>query len=275
MVYLMTSDRFIQHQKIDFSKFEKEIEALNASAEIKNEDTPSEKISKVAIATSPAVAAPERFMFNPNHLSESKWRKLGLTDKQIHSIKNYEAKGGSFRKKEDVKKMYTISLELYTSLEQYIEIPSTETSQVLPLTSPKIEKSISKIMDLNSADSAQLTTIKGIGPFYAKAIIRYRELLGGYNSKEQLMEVWKFDQEKYKAIEKFITVDVSKAKKININTCTAKELKHPYISWKIANGIINYREKHGIFNTVEELKKTDLLDEVTLLKIAPYLSTQN
>jgi competence protein ComEA len=96
--------------------------------------------------------------------------------------------------------------------------------------------------------------------------------LGGYHAKEQLMEVWKFDQEKYDAIEKYVTVDASKVKKININTCTAKELKHPYIDWKLANGIINYRSKHGNFHTLEDIKKTDLLNDETFIKIVPYLS---
>jgi competence protein ComEA len=271
LIYLMVADKCFRQEKIDFTKFEKEIQLLQAATETKNEGTQYRAATKTMTAASTVNSAPERFAFNPNQLPETDWKRLGLTEKQIHSIKNYESKGGRFRKKEDVKKMYTISPELYASLEDYIEIPVEEKTQPFKTTDKKNPAPEIKTIELNSVDSLQLTSVKGIGPFYAKTILKFRNALGGFHSKEQLMEVWKFDQEKYNALEKYITVDDSKVMKININTCTAKELKHPYISWKIANGIINYRSKHGNFHTLEEIKKTDLLDDETFLKIVPYL----
>ena len=97
---------------------------------------------------------------------------------------------------------------------------------------------------------------------------------GGFFNKEQLMEVWKFDQEKYDGVQQFVEVNPASIKKININTCTAQELKHPYIKWNIANAIVNYRTIHGKFKTIEDIKKTDLVDEETLRKIAPYLTLE-
>ncbi len=213
----------------------------------------------------------ERFSFNPNNLSSEDWRKLGLTDNQIRSLKKYELKGGKFRKKEDVKRMFCISKELYDSLEPYINIPQEITSNTT--NSSGINET--NLLELNSADSAQLTTLKGIGPFYAKSIIKYRNLLGGFYSKEQLMEVWKLDKEKYELVEKYFTVDKNKIIKIGLNSCTASELKHPYLNWKMVNGIISYRNKHGNFTTVEDVLKTDILDESTFLKMAPYLKVGN
>jgi competence ComEA-like helix-hairpin-helix protein len=130
------------------------------------------------------------------------------------------------------------------------------------------------LVELNSADSLTLIKIRGIKGFYSKKIIEHREELGGYASKEQLMELYKFDKEKFDAVEKYVTVDISKIKKININTCTAKELKHPYLNWNAVNGIISYREKHGKFKNIEDIKKTDLVDDETYRKIAPYLKTE-
>jgi competence protein ComEA len=271
LIYLMVADKCFRKERIDFSKFEKEIQLLQATTETKKKGLRYIAATKPITAASAVVSSPERFTFNPNQLPEAEWKKLGLTNQQIHSIKNYESKGGRFLKKEDVKKMYTISPELYASLEPYIEIPVEEKTPLFKTADKKNPVSEIKIMELNSVDSLQLTTIKGIGPFYARTIIKFRNALGGFHSKEQLMEVWKFDQEKYNALEKYITVDASKVMRINVNTCTAKELKHPYINWKIANGIINYRSKHGNFHTLEEIKKTDLLDEETFLKIVPYL----
>jgi competence protein ComEA len=272
LVYLMIADKYTHHGKTDFTKFEKEIQLLQAATDIKKEPEYSEAVNTTKIPVPVETVPSERFMFNPNHLPEIDWKRLGLTNKQIHSIYNYESKGGSFRKKEDVKKMYAISPDLYKSLEPYIEIPLEEKAQTVKITYPKKTAPASTIIELNTTDSLQLTTVKGIGSFYAKTILKYRNALGGFHTKEQLMEVWKLDREKYDAMEKYLSVDASKIKKININSCTAKELKHPYINWKIVNGIINYRTKHGNFQAMEEIKKTDLLDDETFLKIVPYLS---
>jgi competence protein ComEA len=268
IVYLNVSDRIGHSERIDFTKFEKEIQALNAMPVHKdiypdrNNPTQSNSI-------------PERFRFNPNNLPEQDWKKLGLSDKQIRSIKNYESKGGKFKRKEDLKKMYVISSELYASLESYVDIPSEGKITVPEKITDKQKHVETALLELNSADSVQLTSVKGIGPFFAKNIIKYKNILGGYSSKEQLMEVWKFDKEKYEAIEKYITVDASKIQQININNCTAKELKHPYLTWKIANGIVNYRAKHGNFTALEQIKKTDLITEELFLKMAPYLKLGN
>lgn len=268
IVYLNLADKFIQRDKIDFTKFEKELQALNELPVETKEATNSRDTLKEESVSS------LRFAFDPNGLPESDWKKLGLTYKQIRAIKNYESKGGTFRHKEDVKKMYVISAELYSSLEAYITILPKPKQSFSEYTSHQLPHTIT-LLELNSADSTQLTMIKGVGPFFAKNIIKYKKLLGGFCCKEQLMEVWKLDEEKYNQIEKYITVDASKITQININTCTARELKHPYISWKIANGMVNYREKHGNFNALEDLKKTDLLSDELILKLAPYLKMGN
>lgn len=263
------SDKFVSHPTVDFSKFEKQIQALNASEEKEATYRDGSEKNAPSIQLKAEIAY---FNFDPNNLPEQTWKKFGLSDKQIRAIKNYEAKGGTFHSKADVKKMYSISPSLYAALEPYIQIPEKQISE----SDQKTYKHPSKIntVEINSADSVQLSAIKGIGPFFAKTIIRYRNLLGGFYRKEQLMEVWKLDEEKYKAIEKYITVDSSMIIKININTCTSKELKHPYLNWKIVNGIITYREKHGDFYTINDIKKTDLIDSELFSKMAPYLKSK-
>jgi len=86
------------------------------------------------------------------------------------------------------------------------------------------------------------------------------------------MEIWKFDKEKFDMVEKYISVDPAAVRKININTCEAEALRSPYISWNVANAIVNYRKQHGKFKTIEEIQRTDLVNDETLRKIAPYLS---
>ncbi|CAN5566515.1 helix-hairpin-helix domain-containing protein [soil metagenome] len=283
VLYLNISSKFINEQPVDFTKFDAEVKAFKQNT-IEKESTQEypEKVITAELDNNEA----ERFNFNPNGLSESSWKRLGLSDKQIQSIKKYEAKGGKFRTKQDVKKMYCIKTEQYESLEPYIQIASPaeqgrielkpksifqdgKVESTSTLTTSKKESFV--IVELNTADSAMLTSIKGIGAFYAKNIIKYRNSIGGFVSKEQLLEIWKFDQEKLNSIEKFIDIDVSKIKKININTCEAADLKNEYVKWAVANGIVNYRKNHGKYKTVDEIKKTDLVDEETYRKIAPYL----
>ena len=63
-------------------------------------------------------------------------------------------------------------------------------------------------------------------------------------------------------------------KKININTATDKELKHPYLTWNQVNTLIAYRKQHGNFKNIEEIKNVGTIDADTFRKIAPYLTVQ-
>ncbi|MEO6903177.1 MAG: helix-hairpin-helix domain-containing protein [Bacteroidia bacterium] len=271
LMYLTFSDKFITSPETDFTDFKKEIEILEASANIeagtKSKDSTSFRkpnpLNKYTIAEENTAIS--YFKFNPNQLPTTEWQKLGLTSKQINCIKKYEAKGGEFLKKEDLKKIYIISEKMYKTLEPYIFIPKKNEAVTIK------NKTVINKIDLNSADSIQLLSIKGIGAFYAKAIIRYRKQLGGFTSKKQLLELWKFDNDKLQALETYITIDTSKIKKININTCSTIELKHPYLKWNVVNAIINYRLQHGNYIAISEIRNTDLVDEETFYKIAPYL----
>ncbi len=269
-------------EKIDFTSFEKRIKSFNDSIRQETDSIDDYNQSKRqnyfhTKEEKPLGIKGERFMFNPNQLPDKDWKRLGFSEKQIKMLNNYQTKGGKFRTKADVKKMYCISDEMYKSLEPYIAIPEKKPDTVA---TKRFVKDTAKyippkrefvLVELNSADSLALTKIKGIKAFYAKKIIEHRNELGGYCRKEQLMELWKFDQEKYDGVEKQVTVDASAIKRIAINSCTAKELKHPYLTWNMVNGIINYRSKHGKFTTIEDIKKTDLVDDETYRKIVPYL----
>ncbi len=287
VLYLNISSNFISQESVDFTKFDKEVKDFESSIEEKTEySNYSEKQAIREEKLNGTEKKSESFDFNPNNLSEQNWKRLGLNEKQIKSIKKYESKGGKFKTKEDVKKMYCLSEEQYKTLEPFIQINSPaeiartegksnsffkegKVETAIATNVPKVERL--NVIELNSADSASLTTIKGIGAFYAKNIIKHRNALGGFVSKEQLLEIWKFDQEKLSAIEKYIDIDGSKIKKVNINTCEVADLKSPYIKWTVANAIVNYRKNHGKYKTVDEIKKTDLVDEETYRKIVPYL----
>ncbi|TAL59829.1 MAG: hypothetical protein EPN85_08585 [Bacteroidetes bacterium] len=275
ILYLSFSDFFSSRKKTDFSKFEKEVAQFEAEQNQSVDSVLSEAKNNFKSPDSTDSNNSERFLFNPNTLPEDDWKRLGLSDKQIKVIKSYESKGGKFKSKEDVKKMYCISPKLFASFEQYIQIPADTYRKVTKAPLSLWKGAGGGTVELNSADTTDIISLKGIGPSFAKRIIKYREILGGFIKKEQLLEVYGLDKEKYNLFSSAVIVDDSKVKKININTVTFEELKkHPYIKYNIANLIINYRKQHGNYVSVEDIKQLDLVNDELFAKIASYLTVQ-
>ncbi|HZX59460.1 MAG TPA: helix-hairpin-helix domain-containing protein, partial [Mucilaginibacter sp.] len=129
------------------------------------------------------------------------------------------------------------------------------------------------IIEINTADTAKLTQLNGIGPAFAKRIISYRERLGGFIRKEQLKEVFGLDSEKYAGLQAQVSVDASHIKKINVNTVTFDGLSHfPYLTYKQMNAVIRFREQHGEYESLADLKNIAIMDDATLQKIKPYIT---
>jgi competence protein ComEA len=129
------------------------------------------------------------------------------------------------------------------------------------------------VIELNTADTAQLTTLPGIGESFAKRIISYRNRLGGFDSREQLKEVYGIDAEKYAALQAQVNVDATRIKKISINKAAFDDLKYfPYLTFKQMNAIIQFREQHGDYSSIADMKNIVLLDDEILRKIEPYLA---
>jgi DNA uptake protein ComE-like DNA-binding protein len=129
------------------------------------------------------------------------------------------------------------------------------------------------IVEMNTADSATLTTLHGIGPSFARRIIGYRQRLGGFYRKEQLKEVFGLDSLTYSGLQAQVRVDASLIKRIPVNSITFEGLSHfPYLSYKQMNAIIQFREQHGSYESINDLKNIAILDDGILRKIEPYLT---
>ncbi len=225
----------------------------------------------------PDGSKPVFFRFDPNTLSPEGFRSLGLSEKQAAVIIRYRGKGGKFKTRSDLKKMYCISPELYADLEPFIFItPDTvvKGNGAVTLPARNLSSSVPQVYDLNTVTTADLDSIRGIGPAIASAIIRYRERLGGYRSLEQLREVYGIDSNLYPQVIPQLRLGVISLTRININTGYAGDLKHPYLDRELARLIVNYRKLHGAFRSVEDLKKLALVNEELYLKLAPYLTTE-
>lgn len=210
------------------------------------------------------IANPVLFSFNPNNLPARQWLELGLSSRQAGIIKNYETKGGRFYNKEDLKKIYMLSASDYKKLEPYINIPKE-------IYAAK-KAGTGEIIELNSADSAKLTEVRGIGPSFAIRIYRYKERLGGFYNKAQLKEVYGVDSLKFNEIKNEVSVNPFLVKKININAISFNQLRlFPYLNYKQANAVVQYRTQHGGYSSLNDLKNIAILDEGILRKIEPYL----
>jgi competence protein ComEA len=247
-------DAFHKDRTINFKPFEQSVAVLKQAGVTSGGDTISE------LEENQQVVRVKQFKFNPNRLPAVQWQQLGLSVRQVKGIKNYEAKGGKFKTKADVKKMYTLTAEDYARLEPYIELPSATGAT----------KSL-VVVELNTADSVHLVQVHGIWPSLAMRIIHYRDRLGGFYSKAQLKEVFGLDDVKYKEIQTGLKVNPRRLKKININKAEFDDLKSfPYLSFKQMNAIIQYRKQHGDYESFSELSNVAILDDSVLLKIKPY-----
>ncbi len=218
------------------------------------------------------------FHFDPNTVDKDGWQRLGLTDKTIHTIQNYLNKGGHFYHSEDLKRIYGLHTSDYLRLEPYVRIEKI-TTENKPVEYVRNEKEhtpfIYKPIDINIADTTAFISLPGIGSKLATRIINFRDKLGGFYSITQVGEIYGLPDSTFQTIKPYLKLENTSVKKFNINTATVDELKtHPYMKYNIANPIVSYRNEHGSFSTLEDLKKVMAITEEVYHKITPYLTIQ-
>ena len=187
----------------------------------------------------------ESFRFNPNTVSVEDLMRLGFSRKQAQSIDSYRQKGGKFRRKDDFARSFVVADSVFERLAPYIDIP---------------------LVDINAADSAAFDALPGIGPWFAAKMVSYREELHGYSHAGQLMEIWRFDEEKYNALSDLITV--GECEPYPLWTLPEEELRlHPYLR-HAAHSIILYRRSMPRDAwTVERLHAEGAIDDGTFEKL--------
>jgi len=218
----------------------------------------------------------ELFRFDPNTLDKEGWQRLGLSSKQAQVIINYRNKGGRFYKNEDLKKIYSLHEEKLQEILPYAEIAELEKSDFVAA-KPNFErkefaKKRNRVVEINSSDSLAFMELHGIGPAFSRRIVRFREALGGFVKVEQIAEVYGLPEETFQNILPYLSIDTSLVKRLEINHVNQSDLgKHPYVKYKRAQTIINYRKQHGAFKSMADLRKVLSLDEDFFRKIELYL----
>ena len=190
---------------------------------------------------------------------------IGFSLREAELVIRYRDMIGGYRDMAEFKECYAVDSTMAARLRPYIIFEDRDTVETKP---DKLELPI----DINSADSATLVRLNGIGPKSAVHILRYRQLLGGYYSKTQISELEVVTEENFQKILTQIYCDSAKIKKIFINFARSNELEvHPYISNRMLKRIITYRELKGGWSTIEEMIESDILSADEAARIAPYL----
>jgi DNA uptake protein ComE-like DNA-binding protein len=227
------------------------------------------------------------FEFDPNTLDDEGWLSLGLSKRTLKTIRNYLSKGGRFRKAEDIKRIYGISPSVAEKLLPFVSIAITDkfekhhydsgsfTFNKYEKQTREAKRAAANPLDINSADSLDWLALEGIGPSLTHRILKFREKLGGFYSVAQISEVFGLPDSTFQQLKPLLLCSPSDLKRISINTATAEELEqHPYIRKKLAKVLVSFREQHGVFRSISDFEKIQLIDPAVLAKLVPYISVE-
>ena len=217
------------------------------------------------------------FPFDPNCASEKELMKLGLNLRQSRALTNYRLRGGRFRKPQDICRIYGIDSSIYKGLLPYINIKETHVSLKKAGSSDTVKGHSARMTmkvrtDLNRCDSAALEKLPGIGPVLSERIIKYREILGGFYSVDQLKEVYGITDSTFSFISGKLMVDSAEINQIEINRAKFGELvKHPYLELYDVKALLKYRSIRGNIDSLPQLVNDKILTPAKALRLRPYL----
>ncbi len=243
----------------------------------------------------------EVFAFDPNTASAEDFERLGLASWQIRGILKYRSKGGAYRTPNDFARVYGMTKKQFEALLPFIRIgedyqPASRfygrerdygargergygsvsasssgagKSSDAPVYSYPHKMKAGEHVAVNSADTTELMRIPGIGIYYAKSIIRYRERLGGFVSARQVLEVEGVPE----TAVGFLSVDASHVRKLDINKLSISQLRrHPYLNFYQAEEIYDYRRKNGPIKDISELRLLKDFPPAEIERLKPYLA---
>jgi competence protein ComEA len=273
-----------KEELVNSAEFEKEIAGLAIDSSSKkysksreeyyNDYTPSYK-------KNPVTNKPQVFYFDPNTATVNDWVRLGIREKTANTIQKYISKGGKFYKPDDIKKIWGLSESDASRLIPYVSIKNIQKQFANENGKNFFEKkvfparNVIENVDVNLADTSQFIELPGIGSKLSKRIIAFREKLGGFHSIDQIGETYLLPDSTFQKIKKYLVLNSKGIKKININSASVDEMKsHPYIRYNVANAIFQYRQQHGNYNSVEEIKKIMTITDEVYNKALPYLTIE-
>lgn len=214
------------------------------------------------------------YPFNPNYLTDYKGYSLGLSPTELDRLFAFREKGKFVNSDKEFQSVTQISDSLLNVISPYFQFPDwVGKSQTVKRTTSR-PATESKIKDLNTATAEDLRQVYGIGETLSKRIIKFRDRLGGFLVNDQLYDVYGLEPDVVeKTLLKFQVLKAPTVIKVNVNTANASELSRlVYINGSLASNIVDYRDKNGLFASLQELSLVDGFPKEKLDRIALYLS---
>lgn len=251
-------------------------------------------------ASAAKTSALKLFPFDPNTIDSLALDSLALPTYVKRNLLHYRIAGGHFRRSSDFRRLYGINDSIFAALSPYLHIQAAATAPVpirtssypvnsriappaytappppdtpAPYIVPKPAQPTADLtLELNSATAAELEQLPAIGETLAQRIVKFRALMGGFHSTEQLVEVYGITAETVAAIAPSLTVDPTLLRRIDLNFASRSELsQHPCIGRNNAQKIISYRDRNGFIESPEQLLTDSVLPSADCKKILPYL----
>lgn len=246
------------------------------TAEKENAENASRNFSKARDKTG---IKKENFYFDPNTISETDWKRLGINERTARTILNYRNKGGKFKMPEDIRKIWGIKKEdadrllPYVKLAEATVIKKEKIIDEVPKFQPVVKKQAAA-MDINTATETEWKTLPGVGDMLSARIVKYRDRIGGFINLEQVKRTYGLADSVYEKIEQYLIINQKTLPKLNLNTATFYDLKRRLsIPSPVAKSIISYREENGSFKTVADLQKIAFVTDTMFARISLLVKT--
>lgn len=309
-VLIWTKDAWVKYLPVDLERRYVEKKALDAYRDSVMSAKPTYAVGS-RTNTQERKSAPLRLVpFNPNTADSTTLRGLGLRSYVVKNILNYRRKGGKFREPSDLDRIYGMDPAVLATLKPLIVLETALTEG--QSTAPKGETSVNQVLksvvarttsqttvlksetpsvtqvvkqenissetapqtfELNTADTALLLQLKGIGSYTANRIARYRNQLGGFYSASQLSEIKGLYPETLARLQSMTKIDPAHINRLDVNKASLEKLRsHPYLSFYQAKVIVELRKSRGKLRSIEELIGFKEFTPEDLEKLKWYLS---
>lgn len=260
----------------------------------------AEEVPSVAQRPHPAprvsrpFAQPERrvetFPFDPNTADSTELLRLGLTPAMVRGIYKYRSMGYTYSEAADFSRVPGMTNGLWQRIAPYIRI-GREFQRVQPVPrQARVQAATSSLegppqpprdtvrfpvklasgvrVELNGSDTTALKKIPGVGSYYARQIVRYRQQLGGFVSLDQLEEIEGIPE----GLADYLTLDTAGIRRIEVNRASKNVLvRHPYLRVYRASALWDHRRKYGPLRSLDDLRSLPDFSEEDLRRLEPYL----
>lgn len=219
--------------------------------------------------------------FDPNTVDSLTLIGFGLKPWKVKNFLHYREAGKVFRSAEDLGDTYGWTEEDVEMLASYVRVgkqyekkeKKVEEREEWRQQAEKTEHTSNKFhtltkVDVNTADTAMLRRIPGVGAKISEAIVRYREKLGGFYSVEQLREIKMVSPE----LLEWMEVSSPNVQKIPVNEASFQALNsHPYISYEQTKALLQYIRLYGKVKDEQALLETGIFTKEDVERLKPYL----